>query len=79
MVIKSIKVGVINIYIPIPSVPKNLFVIILINIPNIFVINPPNNKIIVDFIKVFFICSPFNNMFLKSYNNFSLYFFINVI
>ena len=58
IVIRSIKVGVISIYIPRPSVPTNLLVTIFIIIPNILVINPPISNIKVDLTNVFFICSP---------------------
>jgi len=52
-VINKLNVGIIIIYIPIPSVPTILVVNILITIPNIFVIAPPNTKISVDLINIF--------------------------
>ena len=48
------KVGDINIYIPMPSVPINLARTILINILIILVIKPPIKRRITDFKKIFF-------------------------
>ena len=48
------KVGDINIYIPIPSVPINLAKTILINILIILVMKPPINNKMTDFKKIFF-------------------------
>ena len=54
-VIKRLKVGSINIYIPIPSVPIILVAMILIIIPNNLVNPPPIIRIIVDLINFSFI------------------------
>ena len=54
-VIKRLKVGKTKLYNPIPLVPILLVNAILIIMANILVIKPPITKIIVDFIKLFFI------------------------
>lgn len=53
-VINRLNVGKTKLYSPIPLVPTVLVRAIFIIIDNIFVINPPIIKIIVDFIKLFF-------------------------
>ena len=50
--ISKLKVGIIKLYIPIPSGPNFLDIIILINIPITLVIRPPISKIIVDLINL---------------------------
>ena len=50
--INRLNVGIIKLYIPIPVGPNRRDIIILINIPIIFVINPPISNIIVDFINL---------------------------
>ena len=59
--INKVKVGEINIYRPVPSVPRSLAKTIFINILIILVINPPIVKIKTDFINVFFFI--LDNMF----------------
>ena len=54
-VINKLKVGSTNIYRPIPASPTLLVKNILITIAKILVINPPNIKISVDLINLFFI------------------------
>ena len=57
--INNIKVGDKIIYIPIPSVPTSLVIMILITIPKIFVMKPPTISIRVDLTNLlFFIISP---------------------
>ena len=58
----SIKVGDTNIYSPIPDVPSNLVMTILINIPKILVTKPPISNIKVDLIKLLFIFPPKNTI-----------------
>ena len=52
--ISMTKVGDINIYIPMPSVPINLAKTIFINMLIILVIKPPINNKMTDFKKIFF-------------------------
>ena len=52
---RRLKEGIISIYVPIPSLPNNLVETIFIIMPKTFVTSPPNNKIIVDLINLFFI------------------------
>ena len=61
-VINKLNVCNIKEYIPIPSVLIALVSAILIIIPNILAINPPNINIIVDFIKLFFIFNYMKNL-----------------
>ena len=59
----KVNVGRSIIYIPNPSVPSSLLIIIFINIPSIFVIKPPINSMITDLLKLDFIL---DNMHIKN-------------
>ena len=61
-VINKLKVGITNIYCPIPSVDTTLVKTILITILSILVIKPPIIKIIVDLINLLFTLSPIKYM-----------------
>lgn len=71
-VINRLKVGSIREYKPIPSVDMALVRAIFIIIPNTLVIRPPNIKIMVDFINLFFIFNIYVvSFFLEMYQIFS--------
>lgn len=65
--ISNIKVGDINVYIPIPFVPINLAKIILINILIILVINPPIKSNITDLKKELFFIQNIMKIIKKNY------------
>lgn len=68
MAIRSVNVGIIIMYSPVPSVPRILAKTILINMLIIFVIKLPIVSNITDFMNLFFI---FNNMI------FALFYFLS--
>lgn len=61
ILLRSINVGIIIEYMPIPVVPICLVSTILMTSPRIFVNNPPIIKINVDLINLFFIVQVYSN------------------
>lgn len=67
--IRRLKVGKISIYKLIPLIPIILVVIIFISIPKALVMNPPNIRIVTDFINEFFMIN-FMKKLKKIYHSF---------